>query len=319
MNLKSIEYFLITAEEMNFTRAAERLYISQQALSSHIKRLEEEYSVQLFARKPALHLTLEGEQMVFYGKQILDSEKKMLAAFSDISTNCRGTLKVGMSRLRSSVFFSDMWKYYHPTHPNISVELVDGNSAYLDELLQAGKLDLYLGINIPNNPNQQRIELTREVMYCCFSRELLARHYPKAWSQLIEDFQREGADFDRIADLPFGTVRQGNKIRDGLEAFFAHYRKPRLVFESDQQELVYQFAKNGEGAGLLSPVIFYQYREELKRLEGKLFIFPLRGNMQESTFSLVYRKDYPLTRYASDFVQVACMVIRNYSKFIYTN
>ena len=37
MNIKSIEYFLITAEEMNFTRAAERLYISQQALSSHIK------------------------------------------------------------------------------------------------------------------------------------------------------------------------------------------------------------------------------------------------------------------------------------------
>ena len=112
MNIRSIEYFLITAEEMNFTRAAERLYISQQALSSHIKRLEEEYHVQLFARKPSLHLTLEGEQMVFYGKQILDSDKKMLAAFSDISTNCRGTLKVGISRLRSKVFFPDIWKYY---------------------------------------------------------------------------------------------------------------------------------------------------------------------------------------------------------------
>ena len=36
MNLKSIEYFLITVEEMNVTRAAERLFISQQALSSHI-------------------------------------------------------------------------------------------------------------------------------------------------------------------------------------------------------------------------------------------------------------------------------------------
>ena len=109
MNIRSIEYFLITAEEMNFTRAAERLYISQQALSSHIKRLEEEYHVQLFARKPSLHLTLEGEQMVFYGKQILDSDKKMLAAFSDISTNCRGTLKVGISRLRSKVETAPIW------------------------------------------------------------------------------------------------------------------------------------------------------------------------------------------------------------------
>ena len=57
MNLKSIEYFLITVEEMNFTRAAGRLYISQQALSSHISRLEEEYGIRLFERRPALSLT----------------------------------------------------------------------------------------------------------------------------------------------------------------------------------------------------------------------------------------------------------------------
>ena len=43
MNLRSLEYFLIAAEELNFTRASERLFITQQALSSHIKRLEEEY------------------------------------------------------------------------------------------------------------------------------------------------------------------------------------------------------------------------------------------------------------------------------------
>ncbi|MBQ6665688.1 MAG: LysR family transcriptional regulator, partial [Synergistaceae bacterium] len=48
MNLRSIEYFLKVAEEMNVTRAAEQLIISQQALSSHIKRLEDEYNVKLF-------------------------------------------------------------------------------------------------------------------------------------------------------------------------------------------------------------------------------------------------------------------------------
>ena len=91
MNLRSIKYFLITAEELNVTRAAERLYISQQALSSHIKRLEEEYQVQLFERRPSFHLTPEGEQMLFYGKQILESEAKLRAAFSDIKAECRGT------------------------------------------------------------------------------------------------------------------------------------------------------------------------------------------------------------------------------------
>ena len=53
MNLKSIEYFLITVEEMNFTRAAGRLYISQQALSSHISRLEEENGIRNGGRRSA--------------------------------------------------------------------------------------------------------------------------------------------------------------------------------------------------------------------------------------------------------------------------
>ena len=54
MNLRSLEYFLVVTEEMNFTRAAERLFITQQALSSHIQRLEAEYDAELFHRKPVL-------------------------------------------------------------------------------------------------------------------------------------------------------------------------------------------------------------------------------------------------------------------------
>lgn len=151
-----------------------------------------------------------------------------------------------------------------------------------------------------------------------FFQKLLIRYYPNTWRDILSEFQQHGAAFERIADLPFGTVRQGNKLRDELELCFTRNRKLRLIFESEQQDLIYQFSKNGAFSGLLSPVTFYQFRDELKRLEGEFFIFPLRDHMQKSIFSLVYRNDYPLPRYASDFVQVACMVIRNYSKFIYS-
>lgn len=318
MNLKSIKYFLITAEEMNFTRAAERLYISQQALSSHIQRLEAEYHVQLFQRKPVLRLTPEGEQMVFYGKRIRDADRNMQAAFSDISVNCRGTLRIGIPRLRSNVFFPDMWKYYHPAHPNISIELMDGRSIYLDELLQAGKLDLYLGVNVPANSGQYQIELAKESIHCCFSKELLMRYYPDTWQQLLKRFREEGVDLEHIIRLPFSTLRQGNKLRNELETFFSTHQKPDIVFECDQQELIYDFAKSGGGAGLLSPILFYQYRRELSQLKDTFFVFPLNSTLPESRISLVYQKNYTLPRYAVEFVQVACMVMRNYSNFIYT-
>lgn len=315
MNLRSIQYFLVTAEEMNFTRAAERLFISQQALSNHIARLEAEYHVRLFERRPTLRLTQEGQEMLFYGQQILAAESKMRAAFSDISQNCLATLKVGISRLRGNMFFPSIWNYYHPTHPNISVELVDGNSAKLDELLQAGKIDLYIGVDVPSNPNQQSIPLAQEKLHCCIAQRLLKEHRPNDWKELVDGF-REGVDLAKISDLPFITLRQNNRLRKGLEQFFAQQTHPHYVFETDQQELIYELSKGGAGVGLISPVIFYQHIKEIKGLGDAFYVLPILNDIQEQTVSLVYRKDYPLPVYGMDFVQTACMVFRNYARTV---
>ena len=86
MNLRSLEYFLVVTEEMSFTRAAERLFLTQQALSSHIKRLEEEYDAVLFHRKPTLTLTQEGEELKYWAEQILSAEKNLRANLHDIGT-----------------------------------------------------------------------------------------------------------------------------------------------------------------------------------------------------------------------------------------
>ena len=312
MNLRSLEYFLAAAEELNFTRAAERLFITQQALSSHIKRLEEEYSVTLFQRKPALHLTLEGEQMVLYARHILDSEAKMRAAFSDISQNCRGALHIGMSRLRAEVFFPMMWNYYHPTHTNISIEVVDGNSERLNDLLQAGKIDMYIGIDVPASPDRQCIELARERIQCCMAQSLLEQYRP---GQTAEELFRQGVDLRDILDMPIITLRMKNRLRGVLDQFYARLgENPRYVFECEHQGLIYQLAKGGAGAGLLSPVVFYQNIREIKGMGQAFHIFPVINDIPENVISLVYRRDYPLPHYAMDLVQVTCMVSRGYTR-----
>lgn len=60
MNFLHLKYFLLVAEELNITRAAERLYISQQSLSNHISNMEKELDVKLFTRSPKLSLTYAG-------------------------------------------------------------------------------------------------------------------------------------------------------------------------------------------------------------------------------------------------------------------
>src|SRR5699024_5857322 len=70
MNFLHLKYFLLVAEELNITRAAERLFISQQSLSNHISNMEKELDVKLFTRSPKLSLTYAGDLLVETATQI---------------------------------------------------------------------------------------------------------------------------------------------------------------------------------------------------------------------------------------------------------
>lgn len=92
MNFQNLQYFLAVAEEGSITRAAERLFISQQALSNHITRLEEELGCRLFTRKPNLELTYAGKYFQKSASRILDIQRQTATAMGDINGSRRGEL-----------------------------------------------------------------------------------------------------------------------------------------------------------------------------------------------------------------------------------
>ena len=93
MELRHIRYFLAVAEEMNFTRAAERLHIAQPPLSRQIQELEAELDAKLFIRKPhALQLTEEGVLFRQYAQQILELVKKSSEDIREMEHGLQGTL-----------------------------------------------------------------------------------------------------------------------------------------------------------------------------------------------------------------------------------
>ena len=63
INFLNLEYFLVAAEELNFTKAAKKLFISQQSLSNHISNMEKEFDVILFNRTTPLTLTYAGQAL----------------------------------------------------------------------------------------------------------------------------------------------------------------------------------------------------------------------------------------------------------------
>ena len=303
MNLKSLEYFLIVAEEMNITHAAERLYISQQALSSHIKRLEEEFGAELFKRKPFFALTLEGEKLVYYGRKMLEIDRHARADITDLAATGSSKLAVGISRLRANTFFPMIWEAFHARYPYISIELVDGNTAALQNLLETGKLDLYIGIKAETFPGQEYITLSNEPLVCCMSHEFLTSFYPDSWKEKLKHFS-ERVEIADIAQTPLITLGQRNRLRRQLDLEMAiQGYVPRIIVETESSALIYQITKGGSGVGVVSPVALYQNADEIREMGDRFHYFPLVTKRRFNEIVLTYRKDNSFSQYFTFFVE----------------
>ncbi|MES5816765.1 LysR family transcriptional regulator [Streptomyces sp. RG80] len=98
VHLRDLRYFLAVAEELHFTRAAERLYVSQPALSKQIRALERQLGVELFRRdRHGVALTGAGEALLPHARRVLADWAEGAAAVAAARSAQRGTLVVGMS------------------------------------------------------------------------------------------------------------------------------------------------------------------------------------------------------------------------------
>jgi len=145
MNLLNLEYFLAAAEELNFTKAAKRLYTTQQSLSSHITNLKRHFSVDLFDRTPPMSLTSAGLCLVRHAKLLRASLNELEREMQDIKDFKSSKLFIGITRARAAVYLPMIFPKFCEDYPNIRIHLVEETSFNLKQILQAGKVDLIIG------------------------------------------------------------------------------------------------------------------------------------------------------------------------------
>lgn len=142
MNTKQIEYFLAVADELSFTRAAEKLYISQTAVTQQIQSLEELMGVKLFHRtKKKVELTLAGQTFRVEGKQILDSINNAFAHARTVSEGTVGGIEIGFSNYAGNILGNSLQEF-RDQYPNINIQFTSDNPSVLLDRLRAGELDL---------------------------------------------------------------------------------------------------------------------------------------------------------------------------------
>ena len=143
MDIRSLRYFLVTAQEKNITKAAEKLFIAQPPLSRQIKLLEEELGVTLFIRgKRQLQLTEEGYYLKQQAEKIIYLLDKTENRLGSMTNSEYGTISLGATETCCVSILSDLIGQFHKLYPHIRFQLWAGDSDELQERLKNNLVDI---------------------------------------------------------------------------------------------------------------------------------------------------------------------------------
>jgi len=143
MELRTLRYFTVVAQELNITRAAEKLTMSQPPLSSQIKGLEEELGVQLFVRgKRRLKLTEEGALLLRRSQELLELADKTRLEISSLREGMSGKICLGIVEGRAPFLAAKWIAGFQEEFPMVRYSLWNGSSDDVLDRLHKGLADL---------------------------------------------------------------------------------------------------------------------------------------------------------------------------------
>jgi len=262
---KGKEYIYEVYKEKSFSKAAQNLYISQPALSSAIKKIENRLGSCIFDRSSnPVQLTEAGTEYVKSIEKIMDIENRFENYLSNLNQLKTGRLAIGASNVFASFILPAIITKFTTKYPSIKVNLVEANSAHLEDQLFSGALDFVID-NYPLN------ELIYEKHLFCqecllltvpqkFPSNALAQEY-----QLSIDDIRQGLHLKSVTKPvplslfshdPFIFLRAGNDTRMRADKIFQENGiTPKIILELDQLATAYNVACYGMGITIISDTL----------------------------------------------------------------
>ncbi|BBY27047.1 LysR family transcriptional regulator [Mycolicibacterium sediminis] len=223
MELRQLEYFMAVADDMSFTRAAQRVHVVQSALSTSIKKLEDELAVQLFDRsRQQIRLTPAGDEFRRHARQLLNAARLAKDALNDYRGQLTGTVEFGSLVTFGALDVPKVLGDFHAAHPFVRIRLrlsQSGSSSYLASIAD-GSLDLAL-VSAPDRyPAGIDLHLLaqEQMVFTCRADHPLAK--------------RKRVGIEQLADENLVGFPEGFGIRRLIDdAFAAAALIPRILYE----------------------------------------------------------------------------------------
>jgi DNA-binding transcriptional LysR family regulator len=273
MELRQLEYLIAVAEEANFTRAAERVHISQSGVSAQVRQLEQELGATLIDRSArAARLTEAGTAALPHARAALAAVSALRQAVDEVSGLVTGRLVIGMVTACTITGLFDALAAFHGAHPGVAVTLVEDNSAALLGRVRSGTADLAL-VGLAGS-------LPGDLETLPIVSEGLAVAVPPGHPLLAG---RNGVRLAELAGYQLIGLPQGTGVRAALdEACAMQGVRLAVTLEASAPAAVADLAARGLGVAVLSQTM-------AAAQAGRLRSLPVEGAGPAAHLALAWR------------------------------
>jgi DNA-binding transcriptional LysR family regulator len=242
MELRQLEYLIAVAEEANFTRAAERVHISQSGVSAQIRQLERDLGATLIDRSGrTATLTTAGKAALEHARAALASVDAVRQAVDEVNGLVRGRLVVGMVTACTVTPLFDALAAFHRSHPGVEITLVEDSSDRLIDSVRTAAIDLALIGSAGAVPaGLASLPIISEGLVAAVPVD-----HPLA--------RRQRASLADISAYPIVCLPQGTGIRAVFDqACAAHGIRPDIALQASAPDAIADLAVRGLGVAILS-------------------------------------------------------------------
>jgi LysR family transcriptional regulator, low CO2-responsive transcriptional regulator len=288
MDFDQLETFLEVARLSSFSRAAEKRFRTQPAISAQIRAIEEEVGAKLLDRSGGkVALTAAGKLFQKYAEETVQSRRNVLTAIAEMERVPRGEIIVGANEGTCLHVLPEVFAQFKKQYPGVGVNVRRLESAGVLECVIDHSIDFGV-VSLPVNDKRLTVVPIHrdELIVICAPGHDLSRC--------------KAVSVEQVAEFPLLVPKFG-KTREAIEDMFAQRGlTPSISMELDSSELLKRFAAADVGVGFIARS---NAQEELKA--KSLVAIPLADAQIRRDLALVFRKDKALSRAALEFINIA--------------
>lgn len=287
MDYDQLASFLEVAKLQSFSRAAEKIYRTQPAISAQVRLLEQECGEKLFDRSgKKVSLTQAGEILFRYAQKILDLQKEALQAIAELNQTPRGKLYIGANEATCLYVLPKTFARFRQLYPLVQISIYRNFSHKILQKVQEGAVDLGI-VTLPQTAtNIEIIPVFRDEVQV-----VVPKNHPLAKNRSVT--------IEEVAHHPLILPKTGHTrvVIDRLLRDFRNHVQISMELASVETQ------KKFVGAGLGISLINRTYAQP-EVAAGLLKLIPLEGEKIHRELGLIYRRDRYLSLPAKVFLEV---------------